>query len=59
MSRNDFNFINEEIMLKPGVIYDEAKSVFITNLHKDLYLRKDEVKSREVIEEFYELIEYL
>lgn len=59
MSRNDFKSVEEETMLKHGVMYDEAKSVFITKLHKDLYLRKDEVKSREVIEEFFELIEYL
>ncbi len=49
-----------QILLKAkGVIWDGKKKVYLTKLHKNLYLNKDEMKSENVAKEFIKLIDYL
>ena len=49
-----------QIMLKSnGVIWDDKKKVYLTTLHKNLYLNDDEMKSENEAREFVKLLEYL
>ena len=53
--------INEEIkelLKKNEIIWDEHRG-YVSNLHKDLYLKESEVKSQKYLIQYCDLVQYL
>ncbi|MDD4803192.1 MAG: hypothetical protein PHF24_09680 [Syntrophomonas sp.] len=59
MRYDELDVESKKLMEKCNVSWNPARSVYMTDLHKDFYLYERELRSRTDLEEFCRLISYL
>jgi len=59
MKYGDLSIEIQNTLKSKGIVWDDKKKVYLTMLHKNLYLNEDEMKSENEANEFVKLLDYL